>query len=92
MKRVLKWTVRVDDHDHPIGSGPVVMVLASPEATRVNVWTVEEDESAVHPARPLRPARAYATGQPVPLNETYLGSTRHEPSGLVWHVFGGEPR
>lgn len=91
MKRVLKWTVAVDDHDHPIGSGPVVLVDVHPtlEHRAVNVWT-EEDGGRP----PTRRARVYGTGQPVQGTDQHLGSVQViTPAGvpLVWHVYA-EPQ
>lgn len=81
--RVLKWRVPVDNNWHPIGSGPVVFVdCQNNYGETVYVWTEETSEPD------LRPARAFATGQPVAQNVTHLGSA--QCGSFVWHVYGGE--
>lgn len=90
-RRVLKWTVPVDDQFHPIGSGPVV--LAKADVHHFTVWT--EEHVTAPPV--IRPARVFATGQPVPAGLTHLGSGSAEtgapfPPALVWHLYGGDPK
>lgn len=81
-RQVLKWLVTVDDLDHPIGSGPVVLVgCQGSELGVVQVWTDETDVGVLS----SRSARVYGTGQPVPEDDEHLGSVIVEP--LVWHVF-----
>lgn len=84
-RRVLRWTVPVDDQDHPIGAGPVVLVTAlSPSA--VLVWTEEEDE----PRFPRR-ARVYSTGQVIGRGEVHIGSCVTGLSGMfARHVFAAD--
>lgn len=85
-RRVLKWVVPVDDCDHPIGPGPVVLTavqrLGSAEvpAGFVTVWTDESEDRG-----PVRSARVYGTGQPVSEHDEHIGSCIDGP--LVWHVF-----
>lgn len=87
-RRVLKWVVPVDDQDHPIGSGPVVLTAvqrlgnAETPAGFVTVWT---EETGTPPAPLLRSARVYGTGQPVPEHDEHIGSCIDGP--LVWHVY-----
>lgn len=84
MKRVLKWAVPVDDLDHPIGAGPVVLVdCLLPNL--VNVWT---EETQADGRIPLRRVRVFGTGHPIMGGDRHLGSTKHEDTGLVWHVYG----
>lgn len=78
-RRVLKWAVPVDDHDHPIGSGPVLHV--GMQGSVVMVWTDEHDSE-----RPIpRSARVYGTGQEVPKDDFGVGSVID--GSFVWHVF-----
>lgn len=81
-RRVLKWPVPVDDNDHPIGAGPVVLVESRNGLhSTVFVWT-EEPEGV---AKAVRRARVYGTGQPIPDGDVHIGSTS---AGLfVWHVY-----
>lgn len=85
MKHVLKWSVPVDDNDHPIGGGKVVMVACQAGPDVVQVWT--EEWRGVDPLP--RRARVYGTGQPVPLHDEHLGSVVTAGGRLVWHVYGG---
>lgn len=81
--RVLKWDVPVDDKDHPIGSGKVVLVACQFGSGVVQVWTEEPDD------RPkMRRARAYGTGHVIPARDVHIGSTVALNTTLVWHVYG----
>lgn len=83
MKRVLKWPVPVDDHDHPIGSGTVVHVGCQAGVVDVvQVWTEETDDTMAHVGRR---ARVYGTGQAIPKDDVHLGSALAGP--FVWHVY-----
>lgn len=86
MKRVLKWTVPVDDTDHPIGAGRVVLVACQDNPAVVHVWTEERETKA--PPRTRR-ARVYGTGQPVEEGEHHIGSVVVSGADLVWHLYGG---
>lgn len=87
MKRVLKWTVPVDDREHLIGSGKVVLVECQHDSTVATVWT---EEVGAEPR--LRKARAFATGQPLENSWEHVGSCMTPNGVLVWHVFGEKPR
>lgn len=81
VRRVLKWPVPVDGQDHPIGAGPVVLVDSQDYRSTVFVWTEETAVSA-----PVRRARVYGTGQPIPEGTgVHIGSTLAGP--FVWHVY-----
>lgn len=88
IRRVLKWNIPVDDQDHPIGSGPVVLVgCQNGDHRNVQVWTEE-----VEPITPRR-ARVYGTGQPLPGGDVHIGSViapTVPPKTLVWHVYASE--
>lgn len=90
-KRVLKWSVPVDDHDHPIGAGRVVHVGCQAGAVDVvSVWT----EETAHDADQSRRARVYGTGQPIPETDEHIGTAIapvQPPRTLVWHIYGGKP-
>lgn len=82
-RRVLKWQVPVDDRDHPIGGGPVVLVACQNDnAALVQVWT---DEANAGDVADLRSARVFGTGQPILRTDEHIGSVVVGP--LVWHVF-----
>lgn len=80
-RRILKWTIPVDDNDHPIGTGPVVHVACQHHPDTVEAWTDEPDAEHVE----ITSARVYGTGQPLPEHDEALGSTVLL-NGLVWHV------
>ncbi len=82
-RRILKWSIPVDDHDHPIGAGPVVHVACQDHPGTVEVWTDEEVPGIG--VVDLSSARVYGTGQPLPEHDEVLGSTV-VLNGLVWHV------
>lgn len=82
-RRILKWTVPVDDRDHPIGGGPVVHVGCQNEQWDiVQVWTDEGD--TIDPIS----ARVYGTGQPLPTDDPCVGSVIAGP--VVWHVLASK--
>lgn len=83
-RRILKWTIPVDDRDHPIGAGPVVHVgCQGGNAYTVAVWTDETGDPA------LTSARVYGTGQPLPAHDEAIGSAIAGP--FVWHVLRRRP-
>lgn len=85
MKRVFKWTVPVDDMDHPIGGGKIVVAGCPEGPGAVQVWTAEDTRRTS-----LKPrwVRVYGTGHAVPDGDLHLASARHEATGLVWHLYG----
>lgn len=88
-RRILKWTIPVDDHDHPIGAGPVVHVdVQGNDTDLVQVWTDEDDAGDIQDAGL---ARVYATGQPVPPGDEVLGTVLVLGGSLVWHVVRRRP-
>lgn len=85
-RRVLKWPVPVDDQDHPIGAGPVVLVASQLAADLVFVWTEEDVDD---PRPPMRRARVYGTGQSIPdPSDEHVGSALAGP--FVWHVYAAQ--
>lgn len=90
-KRVLKWSVPVDDQDHPIGAGRVVHVACQAGVVDVvQVWTEEISSGGV--IAPIRSARVYGTGQPIPEHAEHIGTVT-PPRTLVWHVYASpQPR
>lgn len=87
MKRVLKWDVPVDDKDHPIGTGKVVMVHCQWSPATVQVWTEEDDDPKVESPK-VRRARVYGTGHQIPDRDVHIGSAVSNNTALVWHVYG----
>ena len=85
-RRVLKWTVPVDDQWHEIGAGPVVLVACQFTPSQIEVWTEEED---VRGAR--RHVRAYGTGHELSTFGEHLGSVITAGGALVWHVYSDTP-
>lgn len=83
-KRVLKWSVLVDDQRHPIGAGQVVLVACQVHPGEVQVWTEEFDDSNDRTVW----AQVYGTGHDVPDDLWHVGSTLAER--LVWHVYAGD--
>lgn len=86
MKRVLKWPVPVDDHEHPIGAGKVVHVDCAGESRVVYVWT-EQHATTRRTGHGLSSARVYGTGQPIPDDAEHIGSAVTAGGMLVWHVY-----
>lgn len=80
MKRVLKWTIPVDDKPHPIGRGRVVHVACLYGPGQVEVWT-EEYGSGVE----RRMAQVYGTGHTFSDGGEVAGSVITDV-GIVWHV------
>ena len=81
--RVLKWQVPVDDNEHQIGGG-IVMLVASQygDPAMVQVWTTEDGSD------PNRIVRVFGTGQDVPEGSWWpIGSAMMANGQLVWHIF-----
>jgi hypothetical protein len=83
MKRVLKWTVPIDDERHPIGRGTVVDVAQQGNAMEVQVWTEEQEDATTVEAQ------VYGTGHEFPNRGRAVGSVLSGP--YVWHVVRFEP-
>lgn len=82
-KRVLKWNVAVDDTPQVIGAGKVLHVACQFSPESVQVWT---EESALTEGA-QRTVQVYGTGQPIPFDAVYLGSTVTGNGALVWHLY-----
>lgn len=95
-RRILRWTVEVDDQDHDLeAQGPILAVEATHDARAVQFWTVEDLHPEWPDARadvPLRTFRVVGTGQLIPAGYTWVGSAPRHASGLVWHLLqrGGD--
>lgn len=84
-RRILKWTIPVDDRDHPIGVGPVVHVASQrDDSAYVQVWT-DETVPGIGVVD-LTSARVYGTGQPLPVGDEVCGTAVVMGGQLVWHV------
>lgn len=82
MKRVLKFTLPVDDNVHTINmpdSGTILLGVQQ-RLDVVCLWEIDGGR----PWR-CRRLRVFGTGQPIPDDARYVGSTQAGP--LVWHVF-----
>lgn len=90
--RVLRWAVSADERSHPMGCGPVLLVVSrSPRC--VEVFTRELDlrqspRLSAHANVPTRRAQVYGTAEPVPITAQHVGSALDAGNhGVVWHVF-----
>ena len=84
--RILKWSVPVDGRDHEIGHGIVVHAVAD-QADVVTVWTQQTDPPQEATTMAKTFARVVATGEPWDgWQWLHYATTRHDESGLVWHV------
>jgi hypothetical protein len=84
VKRVLKWTVPVDDKEHLIGAGRVLHVDCQTGPHEVQVWTEEREDRPFPQVR----AQVFGTGHTFPNRGRAVGSvpTSLGPAPLVWHV------
>lgn len=83
VRRILKWSVPVDDNPHEIGRGPVVHVACQSRPDSIEVWTDEFDTQG---RVPTRVAQVYGTGHPIPADLQHVGSVLTFGGQLVWHV------
>lgn len=81
VRRVWKYEVPVDDHDHLIPFWPV-HVAAKDNAT-LTAWC--EVETAEGEAPTLEPFRVFGTGQPIPSGAAHHGTVLVGP--FVWHLY-----
>jgi hypothetical protein len=85
-RRILKWSVPVNDQWHRVGRGRVVHVACQHnDPSVVQVWT-EEREGPSHPLDPMPLARVFATGADLPDGGEHVGSTLVYEGRIVWHV------
>lgn len=84
-RRVLKWSVPVDDRLHPVGVGKVVHVdCQGSNIDVVQVWTEEHMDTGT--PRPIRrQVQIFATGQELPPSARHLGSV--VAGVFVWHAY-----
>jgi len=77
--QIHRWPVPIDDRDHEIGGGSVVLVAMKRD--ELCVWTRENTDSPVD----KRHVQVFATGQDFPEGLPHLGSV--VDGVFVWHVF-----
>lgn len=83
MKRVLKWTIPVDDQPHSIGGGRVIHATCQDTPEEVQVWTEESDRGVN-----LVQAQIFGTGQTYSDRGEAMASVAMHlgRAPLVWHV------
>lgn len=83
MKRVLKWTIPVDDQRHEMGAGRVIHVECQGTPNTVQVWTEEVGKNVG-----TVEVQIYGTGHTYPDDGEAVGSTLIwvNETALVWHV------
>ena len=87
MRRIIRWEVPVDDHEHELELNGAVLHVDCRDVKFVEIWTLDSQE-------PLetRTFRVFATGQEIPGGWVHVGtalSPGHAfgPRGaLVWHL------
>ena len=90
-RRVLRWTVPLDDQWHEVGPGEVMLVSwRESNVNAVEVWT-EEYLPDGWPTVDLlrhRKVKVFGTGHLLdPEAQEHLGSTMSHDGHFVWHVF-----
>ena len=78
-KRVLKWSIAVDDSVGVVGGGKVVHVASQNPPYLIEVWT---EEFGVEVPRRVQ---VFGTGHAIPNGSIHLGSCIAGP--FVWHVY-----
>lgn len=95
MKRILKWTVPVDDQPHEIGGGDIIHIDCQKGPDEIQIWTEEpyfpgDVEFKNNPGHTLRKrtVQIKATGQSFHDSGVAIGSVMYPLNGefLVWHV------
>lgn len=83
-KKVLKWSVPLDDYWHDIGTGLPCLVGEQGDVRTAQVWTIVGEKDGDNPWI----ARVFGTGPSfaIPDDAIHLGSYQSS-NGLVWHVF-----
>ena len=83
MKTVWKYSIPVDDRDHPL---PVRVVHVGPDSTALTILTVwAEVDVSDSPTVPTAPYRVFGTGHPIPDEAEHVGSVPVGP--FVWHLY-----
>lgn len=84
-KRVLRYEFPIDDEDHVFrtGAGPILHVDQKDESHYISIWTeINGDEDLK-----ARTFRVFGTGHPIDGPWSYVGTSVHHHTGLVWHVY-----
>jgi hypothetical protein len=86
-KQMLRFVVPVDDQPHEFRlSGNPVRVETTPNPNHVEFWAegypYADSSSALH-----RRFQVFGTGQPLPPNSRWYGTTARHSLGLVWHLY-----
>lgn len=81
MKRILKWSVQVDNAVHDIGGGPVVRAECQYGPDSVQVWTCEVVDQVT-----TRRVKVVGTGQMFPDQAQPIATALAAEGRLVWHV------
>jgi hypothetical protein len=90
VKRVLKYTIPVDDYGHAVTGrfthplAPFAHVACQDGPDSVQVWaeTVTDDV-----AETTRALQVYGTGHPVPDKAWFVGTAVAAGGRLVWHLY-----
>lgn len=101
MKRVHRYEVPIDGTSHLIPDVTRPLHIAATANGTVEFWAesyadkwallklpTEDQDRLNWPAD--RFLRVVGTGEPIPLESVYYGTTQRTPDGLVWHLYGGE--
>lgn len=96
MKRVLKWSIPVDDQPHTIGGGPVLRAECQSAPDAVQLWTVEDALNVHEDGQPClcggREVQVVGTGQQFPSTWFPIATALAAGGALVWHVIeNGQP-
>jgi hypothetical protein len=78
--RIHKFTVPVDDQDHPVALQGPVLHVGSQEHGQVQLWAMHYADVDPVPYT----FRVVGTGQPFPDGMVYVGTACDGP--LVWHL------
>lgn len=81
MKRVLRYTVPVDDCWHAIDLSGPIRHIATRGLDYVEIWAETGGMSQ------SRRFRVYGTGHLIPDDATYVGTVLTPGGQLVWHLY-----
>lgn len=83
MRRILKYTVPVDDQSHTFElTGDVLHVSPTPLGEVVEFWAEHDDEAPEF----MRTYQVIPTGQEMPRCSRWIGTGRASRLKLVWHL------
>lgn len=84
-RRMLRYEVPVDGHPRAFLLGDTPVHVAAADVALVEFWA--EGDSDLGDTWTYHTFQVFGTGQPLPADAVWRGTTDRTPEGLVWHLY-----